>query len=508
MLTKFILIFFISCILSKPIEIDLNIKQVHKSDTNKSESNYFSLRNSIPFDLSVLKQQILTMNIGLGSPPQNFNVMFDTGSFHLWVPSITSSGCYSCNKFKNYLSTTYHSDYNIISLQYVTGSTSGYSSQDVLQLNNLPTNRTSYINFLLAQSVNFNVEGSDGIVGFGRDYDSNMPGIELNRQLSFMETLLSSGLISKNVFSQKYDEQDPSKAKLFIGDYHNDFFSNLTDTQSCKTLNYDPFFASTSVKNMWTCKLSYLIFGDSQVENFDSNAISINQRGVIDSGSNFIMAPKSAFDLFKKYFSNTTCSSLIEQGTYIFTCKEDFDTTLLPKVSLVFNGRAYTVPPNNLFTKIILNGRNTLIFTIFFMEKIDFWLLGQAFMKTFHILFDREKNIVSFSSSREYVSDVSLKTTDDDFHISDYLFLILLIGLLLIVIITVSICIYMKVKKARTNNTSVDNYNLFNNPNYVSYNQNNANPYTVDHSHQSNLQNQSAASGIRNYSLQNHNNQF
>merc|ERR1719335_1220601 len=76
--------------------------------------------------------------VQIGSPPQSFTVIYDTGSSNLWVPSKSCSNCkQNGTTYDSGKSSTYAKNGQSFALQYGTGSCTGFLSQDDIVMGGL-----------------------------------------------------------------------------------------------------------------------------------------------------------------------------------------------------------------------------------------------------------------------------------------------------------------------------------------------------------------------------------
>lgn len=98
----------------------------------------------------------------MGSPPQSFRVIFDTGSSWLFIPTINCTRCVGTSRFNPSNSLTYQTNEERITLKYGTGQCSGKNSTDVVSVGGLKAEGQAFV----AVSSEYNFEGTaaDGIL--------------------------------------------------------------------------------------------------------------------------------------------------------------------------------------------------------------------------------------------------------------------------------------------------------------------------------------------------------
>ncbi|XP_040259948.1 aspartic proteinase oryzasin-1-like isoform X3 [Aegilops tauschii subsp. strangulata] len=136
--------------------------------------------------------------IGIGTPPQNFTVIFDTGSSNLWVPSskcFLSIACYFHASYKAKRSSTYKKNGKMVAIQYGTGAISRYVSQDNVQVGGVVVKNQDFIEATREPSITFMVAKFDGILGLG------FKEISKGDVVPVWYNMVSQGLVGSPIFT-------------------------------------------------------------------------------------------------------------------------------------------------------------------------------------------------------------------------------------------------------------------------------------------------------------------
>ncbi|KAF7840607.1 Aspartic proteinase [Senna tora] len=136
--------------------------------------------------------------IAIGTPPQKFTVIFDTGSSNLWVPSSKchfSISCYFHAKYKSSQSNTYRKNGTAAAIQYGTGAISGFFSYDSVKVGDIVVKDQEFIEATREPGITFLMAKFDGLLGLG------FQEISVGKAVPVWYNMVEQGLIKEPVFS-------------------------------------------------------------------------------------------------------------------------------------------------------------------------------------------------------------------------------------------------------------------------------------------------------------------
>lgn len=215
--------------------------------------------------------------IAIGTPPQTFKVILDTGSSNLWVPSsgCTSIACFLHTKYDSSASSTYIQNGSDFEIRYGSGSLSGFVSQDTLHLGDMKIEHQDFAEATSEPGLAFAFGRFDGILGLG--YDS----ISVNRIVPPFYNLVNQGLLDEPVFSFYLGDTangDGDQSEVYLGGINKEHYTgNLTRIPLRR-------------KAYWEVDLDALTFGDDSVDLDNTGAI-------LDTGTSLLAVPSTLAEL-------------------------------------------------------------------------------------------------------------------------------------------------------------------------------------------------------------------
>jgi cathepsin D len=320
--------------------------------------------------------------ISIGTPGQKFEVIFDTGSSNLWVPSkkhdISCIACTLHNKYDSSKSSTYENNGTAFAIQYGTGSMKGFVSQDSVCMDTtvgqVCATHQGFAEATALPGITFIAAKFDGILGLG------YPNIAVDGIVPPFNTLIAQGKVDP-VFAF-YLDRDPDS-----GVQGGELTFGGTDTAH---YTGDITWAPVTRKGYWQFR------ADSVTSNGATLGCSGGCEVILDSGTSLLTGPTEEI----KKIQDLIGAKPVVNGEYMISCAK---IPTLPPINFVIGGKTFTLAGKDYILKVTSGGISECISGFMGMDipapAGPLWILGDVFIGKFYSVFDFGNNRVGLATA-------------------------------------------------------------------------------------------------------------
>ncbi|KYO34227.1 gastricsin [Alligator mississippiensis] len=315
--------------------------------------------------------------ISIGTPPQNFLVLFDTGSSNLWVPSVycQSEACTNHPLFNPANSSTYSTQDQSFSLQYGTGSLTGIFGYDTVTIQNVAISDQEFGLSETEPGTNFVYAQFDGILGLA------YPAVSSGGATTVMQGLIQQNLLDAPLFSfylSSYGEDRKTALKVVS-------WSSEVSTPTC-TLGR--LSGLPSPRRL----IGKLRFEGFSIGGQTTGWCSSGCQGIVDTGTSLLTAPGDVYSNLLESIGAEEDSN----GQYVVSC-DSIDS--LPTISFVIGGTSLPLPPS---AYVIQSTDGSCVVGIgpTYLPSQNgqpLWILGDVFLRSYYSVYDMGNNQVGFA---------------------------------------------------------------------------------------------------------------
>jgi len=307
--------------------------------------------------------------VSAGTPPQTFNVIYDTGSSNLWLPGKSCTNCGTHPKYDSKKSSTYVPNGTHWEILYGSGPVSGFLSEDSVEVGDITVTKQTFaeVNDTKGLGLGYTLGKFDGILGLA------FPSISVDHIPPVFDSMVSQGKVAEPVFAF-YLSNDPAVDGELV-------FGGIDTNHYTGELSYVPLSSAT----YWELPLDAMKIGGKSV-----TAVT---KAIVDSGTSLLAGPPTEVKAIAKLVGATP----FLKGEYLIDCAKK---TSGINIDIVLGGKTYTLTP----TDYIIPDSTLCLFG---MVGIDIpaptgplWILGDPFMRKFYTVFDYGQQRLGFALAK------------------------------------------------------------------------------------------------------------
>lgn len=338
------------------------MRQAYKENNMTVPDHIFSKYGDDPVDVHNYMDAQFYGPMTVGTPGKEFNVIFDTGSSNLWVPSKSCTNCGLKPKYDSSQSSTYVKNGSVFNIQYGSGPVAGFVSQDTATVGDVAVKDQLFaeITDVSGLGLGFTIGKFAGIMGLA------FPSIAVNGIPPVFTNMVDQKLLDP-VFSFYLSSEDGKDGEMDLG--------GIDDKHYTGTLQYVPLSSET----YWEVALDDMQIGGVSITNV--------KKAIVDTGTSLLAGPVDEVAAIAK---RVGAIPLIK-GEYVIPCKGG------KPIDVILNGITFTLAPGDL----IIPDESLCLFG---MTGIDIpapagplWILGDPFIRKFYTVFDYGNKRLGFA---------------------------------------------------------------------------------------------------------------
>jgi len=320
--------------------------------------------------------------IELGTPGQGFNVIFDTGSSNLWVPSATCSpfelACRTHNRYDSTASSTYTANGTKFEIHYGSGSMEGFLSSDTCCFAGLCASDQTFAEATHEPGLTFVAAKFDGILGMG------FPGLAVLDVMPPFNTMVNQGVVDP-VFSfwLNRDPEAEVGGEMILGGSDPAYYEGemiYVDVDS------NPGY--------WKITMEAIVdTTDDEIMGCVGSCVAI-----VDTGSSLLVGPTEQVHTINRKIGGLEL--IPGTGEYFVNCNK---IDQMPDIDFVLNGVSFTLSGRDYILEVTQAGQTQCISGFMGLDlppsMSDWWILGDVFIGKFFTEFDMGNERVGFAQA-------------------------------------------------------------------------------------------------------------
>lgn len=308
--------------------------------------------------------------VEIGSPPQEFRVIFDTGSSNLWVPKV---GCSHCGipviapkkKYDEKKSSTYEVDGAPFDITYGSGEVKGEFAVDGVDMGGIEVKkqRLGMIEDAGGLGMAYTLGKFDGILGLG------FTSISIDGATTVFENAIAEGQVDEPVFA--FYLGDNADGELTFGGIDESKFEG------------DLHMIDLTAATYWQIAMDKVSLGNGK--KITSDAVAI-----VDSGTSLLTGPKKEV---AKLAAMVGAKPNV-MGEYTVDCSK---VDSMPDFVFTLDGHDYTLTGRD----VVIESGGVCLFAFMGLDipSQPLWILGDVFMRKYYTVFNYEKKQVGLAKA-------------------------------------------------------------------------------------------------------------